>query len=94
MDSGIFNIFTEHIINERLDTFILNNEEYRQSQKDIGIVTKEVNDHGFSDDEQKLIYRLICAYTAEGALSSRLSYAQGFRDCVTFLKEIGIIKTD
>ena len=83
MDSGIFDMFTEHIINERLDTFILNNEEYRQSQKDIGIVTKEVNDHGFSDDEQKLIDRLICAYTAEG-----------FRVCVTFLKEIGIIKTD
>ncbi len=94
MDSGIFDMLVDRVINERLDSIVLSNEEYKQAQRDIGAVTKEVEAHGFSADELKLIDRLVCAYTAEGALSVKLSYAQGFKDCVLFLKEIGVIKTE
>ncbi len=94
MDSGIFDMLVDRVVNERLDSIVLNDEDYKQTQKDIGLVTKEVEAHGFSADELKLIDRLVCSYTAEGALSAKLSYAQGFRDCVVFLKEIGVIKTE
>lgn len=94
MDSGIFDMLVDRVIDERLDSVVLSNEEYKQTQRDIGIATKEIEAHGFSGDDIKLIDRLVCSYTAEGALAAKLSYAQGFKDCVIFLKEIGVIKTE
>lgn len=94
MDSGIFDMLVDYVVNERLDTVVLRDEKYKQAQRDVGFITNEVTEYGFNDEQLKLIDRLVCSYTAEGALSARLSYAQGFKDCVTFLKEIGLIKTE
>lgn len=94
MDTGIFDILVDRVINERLDSFVLKDTEYKQAQKEIGNITREIENHNFTPEELKLIDRLVCSYTAEGALSCKLAYAQGFKDCVAFLKEIELIKTN
>ena len=61
-----------------LDALLYDNAEYRRIEREIS--------RGF---QSRAVDRLLSAYNAESACCYRLVYEQGFKDCISLLKEIG-----
>lgn len=55
-------------------------------------MTDELDTLGLSKEQRLTVDRLISSYNEDGALYGRMTYQRGFRDCATFLVEIGLIK--
>ncbi|MCH5250953.1 MAG: hypothetical protein J1E98_13520 [Lachnospiraceae bacterium] len=92
-EKGIFDIITKNLINERLDKTILNNAEYIKIQKKKSECYKKFERLNLVHNERIIIDRLICANTECGSCYGELMYKQGFYDCVSLFKELGLIKT-
>lgn len=91
-EKGIFDIITENSINERLDETILNNAEYIKIQEKISECNERLDGLNLTQDERIIIDRLICANTESGAFYGKMTYRQGFYDCVSLFKELDLIK--
>lgn len=90
-EKSIFDIITDHSVNEGLTRTLLEDEEYIRIQEEIDGKTEQIDSQDFTKEQRLMIDRLVCAYTENGALYGRMTYQQGFRDCVSFLLEIGLI---
>lgn len=92
MQKNIFELLTECATNDRLDSIAFNNEGFRQSQEEIEKASREVQAHGFSDEQDQLIDCLVSAHALQEYRYIRLAYQQGFKDCSSLLQEIGLLK--
>lgn len=88
---SILGMLSDIIWCERLDKIMLGSEEYRKAQKRIDDAVAEYKRQCGSDEEWETVDRLVTAYSASGALHAGAAYQQGMKDCVSLLKEIGII---
>lgn len=92
MDSNIFEILTEHALNERLDEIVLRDVQYRESQDEINRSLEQFRELGLSGEQQLIIDQLISAHTKSGSCYGRAAYQQGIRDCAALLCEMGLLK--
>ena len=81
-----------YTFNERMAKILQNNEQYQEVQSQIGdqmLLFDELN----LDKEQWLIVdRLLSLHAQSGALYGRITYQQGYKDCVALLQAINLIK--
>lgn len=91
MENNFFDFITDELTNERLDSIVLQNPEYRETMYEIDSLAEELKACNFGGEEAKAVNRLICAYLTQNACYSRLAYQQGFKDCAALLVEIGIV---
>ncbi|MBP3476655.1 MAG: hypothetical protein J6K48_10095 [Lachnospiraceae bacterium] len=91
MSKRIMGLITEHAINERLDAILLRDRDFLALQEKINEEMAVFDSHDLSKEERKAVDRLICAYTGSAAYHSAAAYRCGFKDCASFLCEIGLV---
>lgn len=81
----LIDIITEYAgTNERMDSIILQEEEYNSLIAEIDEICKKVKiDNGMND--------VLSAYNKAHAYYQKRCYQQGLIDCVTLLKELGVL---
>ena len=66
-------------------------DEYRQIQKKINHLTSDFHELSLPEEQRLIIDDLLDCYNESGAHYGKMTYQQGFKDCVSLLVEIGII---
>lgn len=92
MERNVFELITEELASERLDSIILQNPEYEKTINEVDSLAEELKTCNLSKEEIKAVNRLVAAYLAQNACYNKLTYRQGFKDCAALLMEIGMIK--
>ena len=92
MEKSIFEVITEYAVNEGLNCSIQQNDEYKQIQEKIDVLTNEFDELGLPKEQRLIVDRLISSYNESGAFYGKMTYQQGFRDCAALLVEIGMVK--
>lgn len=92
MGKSILEVITEYAVNERIGQILWQDEEYKQIQDKISSLTNELDALDLSKEQRLAVDQLISFYNEDSALYGRKTYQKGFRDCASFLIEIGMIK--
>lgn len=92
MENSIFDVITNYSVNEGIDKILLEDAEYIGIQKEIDEQMEQYESLGLTKEQRLAVDRLVSAYTASGACYGRITYRKGFHDCVTLLREIGMIR--
>ena len=72
-----------------LDALLYDNAEYRRIEREISRGLRRLEQEKLTKRQSRAVDRLLSAYNAESACCCRLVYEQGFKDCISLLKEIG-----
>lgn len=91
-EKSIFDVIAGYSVNEGLDKALRQNEEYMKIQKRIDERAEQLDCQDFTSEQQRLIDRLVCAHTESGAFYGRMTYRQGFKDCISLLREMELLK--
>ena len=91
MDKSILDVLTEYMTNERLDGMLQDNEEYIRTQENINHAMDEYNRNGLPEEQWGTLNKVLNAYNASGAFYAKMAYQQGVKDCVSLMKEIGMV---
>lgn len=91
-EKSIFDIIMEYSINEGLNRELLQDEEYKEIHQRMDEQTEELDAQDLTKEQRLMIDRLVCIYTENGAHYGRMTYKQGFRDCIALLREMDLIK--
>lgn len=91
-EKNIFDVITEYSINDGMDKTVLQNKDYIKIQRKIREHADELDRQHFSREQRLLIDRLVCAHAESGAFYGKMTYRQGFRDCITLLKEMELLR--
>ncbi len=75
---------------QRLDTILFADEEYRKLDRVISRRIQYLKKLKLTKRQDQAVDRLLTAYNDESACSCRIFYEQGFKDCISLLKEIGV----
>ena len=92
MRKSIFDIITECSVNERMDSYLLQNDEYMKIQNKISEQSSQFEKLDLTHEQRLLIDRFISSHTESGAVYGKLAYKQGFKDCASLLQEVNLIK--
>ena len=92
MEKSILEMITEYATNERLDNIILIDEKYITIQAEMDKLTEELDSLNLIQKQKNAVNDLIAANIAIGCYYTRAAYQQGFKDCVSLLREVGIIR--
>jgi len=92
MGKSIFEAITDYAVNEGLNSVIRESDEYRQIQEKMDSLTNEFDALGLPKEQRLIVDRLLTSYNESGALYGKIAYECGFRDCVSLLLDIGLIK--
>ncbi len=92
MGKSIFEVATDYAVNEGVNGAIRERDEYKQIQEKIDGLTDEFDALGLPKEQRLIVDRLLSSYNESGAYYGRMTYQAGFRDCVSLLLDIGLIK--
>lgn len=84
MDKRVLEIITENLMNERLDSIVQNNEEYRQAEQETD-KTICVLEGLLSQEQQKALDDYLAAENHRSSVYTEISYKQGMKDILTLL---------
>lgn len=84
MDKRVLEIITENLMNERLDSIVQNNEEYRQAEQETDKMIC-VFEGILSQEQQKVLDDDLSAENHRAAVYAEVSYRQGMKDVLAFL---------
>ena len=91
-EKSIFDVIAGYSVNEGLDKVLRQNTDYIKIQKNIDEQAEQLDSQDFTREQRLLIDRLVCAHTESGAFYGRITYKQGFRDCISLLREMELLK--
>lgn len=94
MDKNIFEILTEHALNERFDEILFRNEEYQKLQNNMDNLLKNLDELGLSNTQMMVVDKLLAAHIESGNYYSKMAYQEGIRDCVLLLNEMGLLRIE
>lgn len=92
MEKSIFEMITDYAVNEGLSRVLQQSDEYGRIQKKMNDATSEFEALCLPKEQRLIIDRLLTSYNESGAYYGKMTYQQGFRDCVLLLVEIGLIR--
>lgn len=88
----VFDIIVEQFINERLDDIMMQDTEYMKLQDKLWEEKNRLDKLDLSETQRLVVEKLISIHIRAVELYSKKSYEQGFRDCVSILREIGVVR--
>ncbi len=88
----VFDTIAEQFINERLDDIMMQDTEYMKLQEELWKEKNELDKLDLSETQRLVVEKLISIHIRMVELYSKKSYEQGFRDCVSILQEIGVVR--
>lgn len=89
--SDIFEIITEYACEHYYEKYAFNNEELSDIRDEILKLQDQYSDMGLTDVQKDVINNLMRLHTELCEECVEKVYTQGLKDCVTILKELGII---
>ncbi len=92
MVEDIFDIVTECAVNERMDDIMLQNQDYMEIQIKIEEQMRQLDELNLNKEQSLIVDRLISSHNESGSLYGRMTYKQGFKDCISLLQEINLIR--
>lgn len=92
MRNNIIDIIMDYSVNEGLNRILMEDEEYKEIQKEIDERMDQCGKFGFTKEQCLAVDRLVSAHAASGACYGRAAYRKGFHDCVSLLQEMGLIR--
>lgn len=92
MKKSIFEVITDYAVNEGLSRVLQQSDEYGRIQKKMNDATSEFEALCLTKEQRLIVDRLLSSYNESGAHYGKITYQQGFRDCVSLLLEIGMIR--
>lgn len=87
MDKRILDILIDNCTNERLDSIIFANDEYKNLLQKYN-ASSEIFESSLTPEQQTLYNAFTADYNAMSALYARLAYEQGMRDCASLWQEL------
>lgn len=84
MDKRVLEIITENLTNERLDSIVQNNKDYRLAEQETD-KTICVLEGILSQEQQKVLDDYLSAENHRAAVYAEISYKQGMKDILTLL---------
>ena len=91
-EKSIFDVIAGYSVNEGLDKSLRQNKEYVKIQKSIDEQSEQLDSQDFTREQRLMIDKLVCAHTESGAFYGRITYKQGFRDCISLLREMELLR--
>ncbi len=80
----VFEKITECLGNERLDSIIIQNEEYRQAEEAANAASLKMYKVGLSEEGIEAFEQCLAALHTAGTVYNRLAYQQGMKDVASF----------
>lgn len=77
--------------NEHLDTILAKDTECIKIRQKMSKQFAKLNKLKLTRKQSKAVDELLTTYNEENARCCRIIYEQGFKDCISLLKEMGII---
>lgn len=90
---NIFEMIADYTMNERMIKILLANQQYQEVQSQIGSQMKLLEGLHLEKEQWLIVDRLLSLHTESGVLYGRIMYQQGYRDCVTLLQAMNLLKT-
>ena len=91
-EKNLFDVITDYSVNEGLDKAMWQNEEYIEIQKRINEQTEQLDRRYFTKEQRLMIDKLVCAHTENGSFYGRMTYKKGFKDCISLLRDLEMLK--
>lgn len=92
MDKEILDILAEVLLDERLDGIMKQDQSYMEQQKKINEQGVKFEEMAIAEEQRTIAEKLISLHIASIDFYAQNAYKQGFKDCLSLLKEIGLIK--
>lgn len=80
----VFDKVIECLGNERLDSIIIQNEEYRQAEDAANVASSKMYKIGLSEEGIEAFEQCLAAIHSAGIVYNRLAYQQGMKDVASF----------
>ena len=87
----IYDVLIENLTNERMDSIVVMDKEFRQLDKNLTDAIKRYNRLSLSKKDAKVVAHILDAYGLQSSRYAALAYGQGVIDAVQLLKKIGVI---
>ena len=91
-EDNIFEAITDDTVNERMIDILQGNKDYQEVQDQIARQSKLFEGLNLDKEQWLIVDRLLSLYAKSSALYGRITYQQGYRDCVAFLQAINLIE--
>ena len=88
----VFDSLVEQFINERLDNIMMQDTEYIKLQDELWENKEKFDKLNLAEPQYSIVEKLISIHIKVIELYGKKAYGQGFRDCVSMLQEIGVIR--
>lgn len=92
MEENILMVMSKMMTRERLDQVIVSEKKYREKDREMGKLSKQLREYDFTREQRQAIDRLLSAGNACCARYGELAYQQGAKDVVAILREFDLIK--
>ena len=92
MEENILTVMSKMMTRERLDQVIVSENKYREKDREMGKLSKQLREYDFTREQRQAIDRLLSAGNACCARYGELAYQQGAKDVVSILREFDLIK--
>ena len=87
----VYQILTEHLMNERLDRTASQDRDYCSINEELDEVLKQYDMLELSEKDADVINKAFELYAAQSAKYAACAYRQGMEDAAQLLKEMGVI---
>ncbi len=92
MKNDIEYLLSEYMGRLRYDKYVLNNERYSDLKDEILKLQKELSETDFTEHQKKVVNDLLKADNEINDLGIGIIYLQAFKDCISLLQALEIIK--
>lgn len=93
MDREILGMLAEVLLDERLDDIMKLDQRYRELQKQINEQGDKFEGLEMDKEQFAVAEKLISMHITSIGFYVKNAYKQGFKDCLSLLLEIGLIKS-
>ncbi len=90
-ENGLLEVIAAHRTMEDLDKILKKDKDYQEALVEEQAASDQMEDLEFTEEQKKVVDRVITAYNHCGAVYGAAAYRFGMEDSVRLLKELGEI---
>ena len=90
-ENGLLEVIAAHRTMEDLDKILKKDKDYQEALVEEQAASDQMEDLEFTEEQKKVVDRVITAYNHCGAVYGAAAYRFGMEDSVRLLKELGDI---
>lgn len=92
MEEGVLDILVEHFLDEKLESVMKQDEKFMELSKRICEEDDKFESMGMDEEKRDAANRLISLHVDSIDFYAKTAYKEGFKDCLSLFKEIGMIE--